>query len=191
MSRHMGHRAALGQESRQPAALSRRRQTWFMIVNLLGLFRGLAVPSQLWPHHAIPVRARFMGLHRRGVLRLRRDPGVHHFEPGRRLRGRPVPGTRRHMRRPARAPLLPVTGFCPGFGLSPGRSRRNYRLRPQNRRKLPPWPLRRICRNHLPALICPELAHLRPTPGPRNDVTMPQEAAMEGALRPPFMSHGP
>jgi hypothetical protein len=157
MRRHMGHEGPTRQGSRENAVLSPHcaaaLRRLFIILNHL---------SPLWSRrfrlfaprcfHAIIARAHFLRLHPCGIQRSCRDPRLHHSQPGGRLRRRPVPGQKREMRRTGRAYLLPVTRFCPGFGLSPGRSRRNYRLCPQIRRKLLPWPLRRICRNHLPAL---------------------------------------
>jgi hypothetical protein len=88
----------------------------------------------------------------RGLGGMRGQPGFHHFQPGGRLRGRPVSCQGREMRGPRRPVLLSVTEFRPGHRLSTGRSRRNHRFGPESRRKLWPFGLQRIRCHYLPAL---------------------------------------
>ena len=58
----------------------------------------------------------------------------------------------REVRRPCRPVLLSVAEFCAGLFVPPGRSGRNHRLGSEGKRKLRPFGLRRIHRDHLPAL---------------------------------------
>jgi hypothetical protein len=81
-----------------------------------------------------------------------RQPDFHHREPAGRLRGRPVSGQGRKVRRPRRAVLLSVAEFCAGLFLSPCRSGRNHRFCSEGTRKLWPVGLRRVHRHYLPTL---------------------------------------
>ena len=84
-----------------------------------------------------------------------RDPRVHHRQSGRRLRRRPVPGAGREMRRVRRS-----RAYCQSREFAQATAYRRVdpdevtgSVPKSGRRKLPSWRLRRIRRNHLPALI--------------------------------------
>ena len=183
-----------GRSGRQPHG-RRSGGSWLIIINILGLFADgdsfiLPVPhATFFSIHCQRVPARRVG-------RFRRQPRLHHRQPGRRLRRRPVPRQGREMRRPCRPLLLPVTGICAGHRLPPRRSRRDHRLGSEaGGRQMYRQRLRRIRRHHLPALNSRHagisgagLPHLRPG----NDVTLPREAAIGcglGRSMPPWPRH--
>jgi len=113
-----------------------------------------------------------------GLGSMGRQPGFHHFQPGGRLRGRPVPRQGRKMRGPRRPVLLSVAEFRPSHLLPAGRPRRNHRLGAEGRRKLWPFGLQRIRCHYLPALkrAIEGPPGSPPQPRPGNDVTPPREA---------------
>ena len=96
--------------AKSPAATPR----WLIILNLLRLSNDGRFPHS----HRCSMRS-LLGtsgqrIPPRCLRGLRRHPRLHHRQPGRRLRRRPVPGQGRKMRRACRPRLLPVTRFCPG-----------------------------------------------------------------------------
>ena len=160
-------------KSRFPTSKSPAPRPWLIILNPLGLSNEGDF-SHYPVSHAISCSGSRHPLARRSDGCIGGNPHFHHRQPGRRLWGRPMPRQRRTLRRLGRTLLLPITGFCAGFDLSPRRSRRNYRRRAERRRPLPARQLRRLRRNHLPTLK----ATFPPYRRRGNDVTLPPEGAM-------------
>ena len=106
----------------------------------------------------------------RRLGRIRRQPGLHHRQPGRRLWRRPVPRQGREMRRACRAVLLPVARFRPGLVLSARRSRTKSPGRFPRRPATPAAMPAATNTSPLPASAEPSIAvtsGCRATPAPR------------------------